>query len=143
MTKKPRKSAKAKKRTARKAAAPKHPDHALIRACILYAQAVAADNAGAEADPDGNCDNYNAMKNRYGPAARSSLKACCIRAETVDGLEAKARIVRPLIEIDHSHTDADGEWFLTLFADDMVRYLRSCVHGEARKLPFDPPMKAS
>lgn len=132
MTKKPRKKSKAKAGGEKQA--PKHPDHALIRACILYAQAAAADKAGAEADPDGNSANYNAMC-RLAPPPPSTLKGCCVRAKTVDGLEAKARVVRALIEVDQAHTGEDGELFLTLFADDVVLFLRE-VRGEERKLPF-------
>ncbi|QTL03938.1 hypothetical protein J5J86_00740 [Aquabacter sp. L1I39] len=84
-----------RRRRSRKQAAK---DCALIRDCVLYAQAVAALKAGYEADPDTDGRYAGALGMRHLRRAERALERIAGReACTSSGLEAKARILPVIV----------------------------------------------
>lgn len=73
-------------------------DRALIRDCVLYAQAVAALKAGYEVDPDTDGRYAGALGMRHLRRAERALERIAGReAATSLGLEAKARILPVIV----------------------------------------------
>ena len=122
MTKSKRKPAK---RPAKKQ--PKK-DFALIRECVIYAQSVAAQSAGFAADPTGNNDHASALADIYFKRAEAALlKIARTPATTVEGLQAKARIVPVMIDDNEGSIVPEEKAFFRSFAAEVKEFLADAV----------------
>ena len=84
-----------------KAKSPSSDDSKVIRACVSYAQSVAAASAGFKADPDGDSTYAGqAADRRYGEAKKALTFIGKTKARTAAGISAKARIVHLVINDD-------------------------------------------
>ena len=103
-------------------------DAALIRACIAFAQNVAANDAGYAADPTDSeyaapmGDEFSA---RYDAALR---KMAQLSATTPEGLDAKARVVPIVIHNTAGSPDEREDNFFTSFARDVREVLKPIIH---------------
>jgi hypothetical protein len=122
MTAKRKPATKAKRKSAKAAAS----DERLIGECVIYAQEIAAFDAGFKADPDGSSKNAAGLGDRrYQRAQQALTKIATMKARTPTGLDAKARIF-PLVIQDcaGSLQDADEAFCRSLAAD--VRAFLTC-----------------
>ena len=119
------------KRKPAKRAAKKQPkkDFTLIRECVIYAQAVAAQSAGFAADPTGNNDHASALADIHFKRAKEALvKIARTPATTVEGLQAKARIASVVIDDSEGSIEEEEEAFFRTFAAEVKEFLADAVH---------------
>jgi hypothetical protein len=103
-----------------KAVRAKRANTALIRECVIYAQSIAAHDAGFNVDPDGNMIHAAPLGDYHIDRAHQALvKISRIPVTTAEGLQAKARIVRAL----EKHEEA----FLLSFAADVKAFLEPTI----------------
>ena len=103
-------------------------DFALIRECVIYAQAVAAQSAGFAADPTGNNDHASALADIHFERAKAALvKIARTPATTVEGLQAKARIASVVIDDSEGSIEAEEEAFFRSFAAEVKEFLADAV----------------
>lgn len=111
------------------------PDAALIRACISYAQATAAHQAAFAADPDANntfAEGAISLPEKHAAAALRTIAAT--KATTVEGLQAKARILPMILryeDADHLEISAESVAFFRSFAADVLTVSASAKGGAA------------
>jgi hypothetical protein len=102
----------------------------LIKECANYAQSLAAFDAEFSADPDENkVENIARHADR---AAAALEKIAATPAKTVEGLEAKARIVAMVIEDAHGELQKRDEQFFLSFAADVKAFLQSTIDERSR-----------
>lgn len=127
------KSAKrqAKANAKAKAKAKKTPlrDASLIRECVAYAQSLAAFNAGFKADPDGSMKYASKSGDYYSRRAEEALnKMSQMKAQTPEGLQAKARIVSDIIgSVQYEGFDGSSAAFLRIFGVEVKNFLQPIV----------------
>jgi hypothetical protein len=96
---------------------PATPDAELIRACVRYAQAIAAADAAFTADPDGDSAYAEPAADKYYRGANKSLAVISsIAATTASGVCAKANIVKLLLR-DNNLEPKCAAFFATFAAD--------------------------
>jgi hypothetical protein len=108
----------------KKRAAPKPAsDAALIRECVVFAQNVAAEEAGFIADPT-DSEYASKMGNpfcrRYNEALHKMGK---LSAKTAEGLQAKARVIPIVIRNAIGSPDEREDAFFTRFGADVKAFL--------------------
>lgn len=116
-----RKGSKAKRPTASK-------DERLINECVIFAQSVAANDAGYDADPDGNNEYATRAGARHSARAAAALAYISeTPATTAEALQAKARIIPAVIK-DAAHSmDEREEAFFLSFGADVKDYLQHII----------------
>ena len=105
-------------------------DQRLIEECSIYAQSLAAFDAGVSADP-----NENKVENvgRHADRAAAALEnIAAISAKTAEGLQAKADVVAMVIEDAHGELQERDEKFFLSFAADVKAFLQSTIDERAR-----------
>jgi hypothetical protein len=121
--------AKAKPKSKRKPLKPREPnDTALIRECVAFAQNVAANSAGYNADPT---DSEFAAKMGARFSDRSEVALCKMAelpATTPEGLDAKARVVPIVMDNAADSPDEREIKFFTSFARDVREVLKPIIH---------------
>jgi hypothetical protein len=116
-----------------KAGRAKRTNIALIRECVVFAQSIAAYEAGFKADPDGNNAHAAALGNHHLARARQALvKLSHTPATTAEGLQAKARIVSVVIDEAHQSIERHEEAFLLSFAADVKAFLGPTINEHWR-----------
>ena len=119
----PKSAGRAPRYRKRTAGRPDHPDANLIQACLDCAYATGGIKEAFHADPTGNSDFAQPMDERALRTARKSVNfAANYSPSTIDGLRAKAAIVRMVLEIE-SDTESAAPFFKSL-ADDIRRLCR-------------------
>jgi hypothetical protein len=122
---------KAKSTPRRKATRPPN-DKALINHCVIYAQSIAAGNAGYAADPDGSCKYAAALDDRHRKRAESALaRITNTTPATAAGLQAKARIAPLMLGDKFRLVKIEEQNFLTTFAGEVKAFLEPIIHGPA------------
>lgn len=114
----------------------KRADTALIRECVIFAQSVAAYDAGLAADPDRNSVHAERFANQYlGRANEALAKISQTPASTAEGLQAKARIVPVVISNAAQSMDDREEAFFLSFGADVKAFLETVldVHRRAER----------
>ena len=108
------------------------PDAIVIKACISYAQMLAAHSAGFKADPDGDSKYSQGAADRYFSRATAALGiAAEISAQTPEGIQAKARIAPMVLDDSGPHYLCEtGEAFFRSFADDARKFLDVVIEAE-------------
>ena len=108
------------------------PDAIVIKACISYAQMLAAHSAGFKADPDGDSKYSQGAADRYFSRATAALGiAAEISAQTAEGIQAKARIAPMVLDDSAPHYLCEtGEAFFRSFADDARKFLDVVIEAE-------------
>jgi hypothetical protein len=105
-------------------------DQRLIEECSIYAQSLAAFDAGISADP-----NENKVENvgRHADRAAAALeKITAISPKTAEGLQAKAGIVAMVIgDANGELQERDEKFFLSLAAD-VKTFLQPTIDEHAR-----------
>jgi hypothetical protein len=118
---------KGKKKAANKAKVAA-PDAALIRACVRYLQAHAAQVAGFDADPDSDNKVAEAEGDRFFEIEKKVLAiAASTPATTPEGLEAKARIAPTVLGEPHDFLEEPGRAFMVGFFADVRAHLAPVV----------------
>jgi hypothetical protein len=103
-------------------------DTALIRECVLYAQASGAFDAGFNADPTDSkfAEKLGERHQRQIDALLHTISTT--PATTAQGLQAKARIVPTVISNAAKSMDEREEAFMISFAADVKAFLYPIVH---------------
>lgn len=105
-------------------------DAALIRDCVIYAQAVAAFAGGFEVDPDGDNQTAASLGARHSHRARRALANITVMpAATPQGLSAKARVAMVVLSDNATSMEVDAFRFLEVFATEANRFLRPICEG--------------
>ena len=87
--------------------ASKHPDAKLIQACVDFAIAMRGASGAYEIDPTGNNDFAQAIDSKLLAQADDAQAVITRRApSTIDGLRAKAMILKMAIDLDCDETGA-------------------------------------
>lgn len=87
--------------------ASKHPDAKLIRACIDFAIAMRGASGAYEVDPTGNNEFAQAIDRKLlAQADRAQAAIARSAPSTIDGLRAKAMILKMAIDLDCEGTGA-------------------------------------
>ena len=105
-------------------------DQRLIEECSIYAQSLAAFDAGVSADP-----NENKVENvgRHADRAAGALEEiAAISAKTAEGLQAKAGIAALVIGDAHGELQERDEKFILSLAADVKAFLQSTIDERAR-----------
>jgi hypothetical protein len=108
----------------------KHPDAALIAACIRYGSTIVGKEVAYEIDPNGDCAHVLALG-----LPEASLAGLCRPAKTVEGILAKARVVNHCLNCPVVDADPARIEFVELLAEDIARFVGGVGLAE-RKVPF-------
>jgi hypothetical protein len=97
---------------------------------VIYAQSVAAHNAGFKADPDGDSADAETLGARQIARANLALaKITSIPPTTAEGLQSKARIVPMMIDDSLGSRIEDNEIaFLVSFAAEVKKFLEPIIN---------------
>jgi hypothetical protein len=109
-------------------------DDAICRACIGYAFQIAGSNAAFKADPTGNNEYAGPRDDISLKTSRAYLaRVAALPAETMIGLEAKARLLPIMLDdlMNCGAPETEQAAFLRSFAADVQR-LASEASGSAR-----------
>jgi hypothetical protein len=106
----------------------------IIEQCLIYAQSIAAYNAGFYVDPTGDFDYAGCGSNQLGRQHFRNAKRALIKLVALGGgvptlsrdeLFAKARVVRLLQKTDAKRSPEKHEVeYVTRFAKDVSQYLQ-------------------
>jgi len=106
---------------------------ALIRECVIFAQSVAACDAGFTADPD--CDFTHAARfgDQYLDRANEALaKISRTPAKSAEALQAKARLVPMVIKNAVGSPDEREVAFFLSFGADVKAFLETVLDAQHR-----------
>ena len=102
---------------------------AVIRACVAYAQSIAAHKAGFEADPDGNSEVAEKTGERFSTAAHNALdRATVCPANSAEAIDAKARILPLILENSGGGLEEADAGFFRSFAADVRAFMAPIIN---------------
>ena len=131
MAKAKRKNTMSRKATAKPAVLTK--DQKITQACVHCGVMIGTINGAFKIDPDPNNENAAAATDAYYKERDSALRTASAKAETIESINAKARVLSLLLEQSSDGSlDEVETTFAAAFARD-VEAITSKLMDEARK----------
>lgn len=107
-------------------------DAKIVRACIRYAQSVAAFRAAFDADPDPNFAFAESSGEFDDEAWKALEKVAGMSAQSAEGINAKARIAVIVLDQCRTSLEESEEAFLRSFALDVRRHFDVAMENDRR-----------